>query len=124
MERKKSPVVGFTLLEVMVAISILAIVLVAVFQSQSYSISLSNQNKFLITSSYLAHVCISEIETKGYSSSGTTKGIFGDDFPGYRWQVEVLSSPIPKTKKIKVTISHAEFSPEREFITYYYALES
>ena len=45
---------GFTLLEVMVAISILAIALVAVFGSQSQSLSLANEAKFNTTAPFLA----------------------------------------------------------------------
>lgn len=107
----------------MIAISILAIVLVAVFQSQSFSLSLSHRNKFYTTASYLAQTCIAEIETKGSAATGTMKGLFGDDYPGYKWEVEVLSSPFPRTKKFKVIISNPQTYVNQEYVTYYYALE-
>ncbi|HOJ51415.1 MAG TPA: prepilin-type N-terminal cleavage/methylation domain-containing protein [Syntrophales bacterium] len=114
---------GFTLLEVMIAMSILAIVLVAVFQSQSFSVSVSHDSKFLTTASYLSQICVAEIEMRGAAPSGSMKGTFGENYPNYLWQVEVLSSPIPGTKKFKITVSNKEISPPREFVTYYYGLE-
>ena len=45
---------GFTLLEVMIAMAILAITLVAVYQSQSQSISMAGNSRFLTTASLLA----------------------------------------------------------------------
>lgn len=115
---------GFTLLEVMVAFSILAIVLLAVFQSQSYSVSLTRHNKFFTTASYLARTCAAEIEITGHAATGTMKGTFGDDYPGYSWQVEVLSSPFPGTKKIKITVTNHEIWPDKEYVLYYYVLAS
>ncbi len=40
---------GFTLLEVMIAMAILAISLVAVYQSQSQSLSMASDSRFLTT---------------------------------------------------------------------------
>src|SRR4030042_4550231 len=45
---------GFTLLEVMIAMAILAISLVAVYQSQSQSVSMAANSRFLTTASLLA----------------------------------------------------------------------
>ena len=47
MTQKKAS--GFTLMEVMIAMTILAIALVAIFQSQSQSISMSTDSRFMTT---------------------------------------------------------------------------
>ena len=54
---------GFTLLEVMIAMAIIAIALVAVFGSQSQSLSLANEAKFSTTAALLAQSKMAEIET-------------------------------------------------------------
>ena len=53
---------GFTLLEVMIAMAILATTLVVVFQSQSQSISTTGIARFQTTASLLAQSKIAEIE--------------------------------------------------------------
>ena len=55
---------GFTLLEVMVAMSILAMALVAVFHMQSQSISMAGESRFLTTASLLAQSKMAEIEAE------------------------------------------------------------
>ena len=47
--RGKSDFRGFTLMEVMIAMAILAITLVTVYQSQSQSISMASNARFLTT---------------------------------------------------------------------------
>jgi len=54
---------GFTLMEVMIAMAILAITLVAVFQSQSQSVSMATEVRFLTTASLLAQGKMAEIDT-------------------------------------------------------------
>ena len=53
---------GFTLLEVMIAMAILAITLVALYQSQSQSISMATDSRFLTTASLLAQTRMAEID--------------------------------------------------------------
>ena len=52
---------GFTLLEVMVAMAIIAIAMTAVLNSQSQSISLASEAKFSTTATLLAQMKIAEM---------------------------------------------------------------
>ena len=61
MTQKKAS--GFTLMEVMIAMTILAIALVTIFQSQSQSISMSSDSRFMTTASLLAQSKMVELET-------------------------------------------------------------
>ena len=45
---------GFTLMEVMIAMTILAIALIAIYQLQSQSISMSTDSRFMTTAALLA----------------------------------------------------------------------
>jgi general secretion pathway protein I len=88
---------GFTLLEVMVAISLLAIALTTLFGSQSQSVSLGSTTKFNTQAPLLAQLKLAEI-------TGTTErltsdsGDFGDKFPGYQWKIETEDANLETSK--------------------------
>lgn len=79
---------GFTLLEVLVAISIIAISLTTLFSSQSASLSLAIESKFNTTAALLAREVLAEYQS-GVHQLIDDEGDFGDDFPGFSWKVEV-----------------------------------
>jgi general secretion pathway protein I len=95
---------GFTLLEVMIAMAILAITLVAVFQSQSQSISMENQAKFLTTASLLAQGKMAEMEAADARGVVSGSGDFGANYPDYAWQIDVKDSEISSLKKIELVV--------------------
>jgi len=80
---------GFTLLEVMVAIAIIAITLVTVFGSQSQSLSLANEAKFSTTAALLAQSKMAEIEVVNPEDLVSDSGDFGETFPNYYWKLTV-----------------------------------
>jgi len=80
---------GFTLLEVMVAIAIIAIALTAVLGSQSQSLSLASEAKFSTTAAFLAQGKMAEIEAEKVEDLASDSGDFGEDFPGYGWELSV-----------------------------------
>ncbi len=99
---------GFTLLEVMVAISIIAIVLVAVYKLHLQTISMSSAARFYATAPLLAQGRLSALEADALSDSGD----FGEHFPGYTWELaiediesEVLGEAAEDLKRIEVTVS-------------------
>jgi len=97
---------GFTLLEVMLAMAILAIALVAVFQSQSQSISMTGQARFATTASLLAQSKMAEVETMDPREINADSGDFGDDFPDYSWKVDLTETQVENVKKIEVTVTN------------------
>ena len=80
---------GFTFLEVMVAVALLAITLTAVLGSQSQSVSLASEARFFTTVTLLAQGKMAEIEAKDLDMLSSESGDFGEDFPGYTWEVTV-----------------------------------
>ncbi len=97
---------GFTLLEVMVAMSILAMALVAVFHMQSQSISMAGEARFLTTASLLAQRKMAEIEADKSTDNKSQEGDFAPDYPAYGWTIQVTDTQIAKLKKIEVSIFH------------------
>jgi len=81
---------GFTLLEVMIAVAIIAIALMAVLGSQSQGLSLAGESRFNRTATLLAQGKMAEIEAvKDQRDLNSDSGDFGDEFPGYIWQLSV-----------------------------------
>jgi len=78
---------GFTLLEVMVALAIIAVALTAVLGSQSQSVSLASEARFSTTAPLLAQSKMAEIEIRDPGDLMDDSGDFGEDFPEYTWQV-------------------------------------
>ena len=79
---------GFTLLEVMIAIAILAIALTVLLGNQGKSIRLAEESKFALTASLLMSDKLSELEISEEELSNG-EGDFGEEYPGYFWVVEV-----------------------------------
>jgi general secretion pathway protein I len=78
---------GFTLLEVMIAVSIIAISLVALFGSQSRSLTHATEAHFNIIAPMLASGKLAELKADN-SAPNNDDGDFGDEFPGYTWEIE------------------------------------
>ena len=103
---------GFTLLEVMVSVAIIAIVLVSIIRLQGQTISMNDTIRFYTIAPILANSKIAEIEYKPSEFTLTSSGDFGDTYPGYTWKAEieemkidVMESPELTLKKIDVDIT-------------------
>ncbi|MEA1969663.1 MAG: prepilin-type N-terminal cleavage/methylation domain-containing protein [Thermodesulfobacteriota bacterium] len=91
---------GFTLLEIMVSISIIAIVFLSLFKMQAGNITLSEAEQFYSAAPYLAQKIIAHIETDFTDTSDTSdtsdaSGEFEDDFKNYRWSYSITSEYEP-----------------------------
>ncbi|MDL1964694.1 MAG: prepilin-type N-terminal cleavage/methylation domain-containing protein [Deltaproteobacteria bacterium] len=109
---KLKPNAGFTLLEIMVSISIISIVLVAVYRMHIQTIAMNSSVKFYTTAPLLAHGKIAELEINPSDELTDDSGNFGEEFPGYRWnqsiddiESKLLGTTSKALKKIDVTIS-------------------
>ncbi len=79
---------GFTLLEVMIAVAILAITLTVLFGSQSQSLSLAAEAKFNTHATFLMQEKLAELESKQLELYND-EGDFGEAYPGFRWKIEI-----------------------------------
>lgn len=80
---------GFTLLEVMIAVAIIAIALTTLLGSQSQSVFFANSAKFETMAALLAQSKMSEITIQAADSLSSDSGDFGEDYPGYAWEATV-----------------------------------
>jgi len=95
---------GFTLLEVMIAMAILAIALMAVLQMQSQSISMATEARFTTTASLLAQSKMAEVESGAFLTNRIENGDFGPDYPRYGWNLKVADTRIPGFKRVEMTV--------------------
>jgi general secretion pathway protein I len=106
------PASGFTLLEVMIAMAIMAIVLVSVYRLHSQTLSMTTANRFYTQAPLLAQSKMSQLEATSSDVVSGDSGDFGDKFPGYGWSVstdevssEALGEAAENLKRIDVTVT-------------------
>jgi len=80
---------GFTLLEVMVAVAVIAIAFVTLIGAQSQSVSIATRSKFDAMASLLAQRKIAELNLLDYNELAGGEGNFGEDSPNFTWRVKV-----------------------------------
>lgn len=83
---------GFTLLEVMVALGIMAIVLVSVYRLQSQTLTMSMESRFYTQAPLLARSALVRLEQSKEREMISGQGDFGREFPGYQWQIAVTEA--------------------------------
>jgi general secretion pathway protein I len=119
---------GFTLLEVMVAMSIIAIVLLAVYRLHSQTLMMNYSARFYTTAPLLAQQKLSELELSESDALIDAAGNFGEDHAGYGWEVSVgnIESELIKTaaenlKRIdlKITLNQDELAYTLRTYRYY-----
>jgi len=82
---------GFTILEVMISVSIIAFIFVSVFRMQSGTIELAIAGKFNSTAPMLAKKILNDVSSN-LANWSEFEGDFGDDFPGFKWCIEIFES--------------------------------
>ncbi len=103
---------GFTLLEIMVAISIIAIVFMSVFKMHAQTISMTASTRLYAIAPILAKNRLAEFLSQSPDELSDDSGDFGDDYAGYGWKIAVedvesedLGTDTGHLKRIDVIIS-------------------
>jgi general secretion pathway protein I len=111
MRRQARPARGFTLLEVMIAVSIVAIVLLAVYRVHSQTLLMNHAASFYTVAPLLAQNKLAELQMMPPEDLVDESGNFGENFPGYSWEVaiqpvetEVLESEAENLKRIDLKL--------------------
>jgi general secretion pathway protein I len=103
---------GFTLIEIMAAISIIAIVLVSVYKLHAQTIAMNSEIRFYATAPMLAQKKMAEIESKSRQDISDESGDFGEQFPNYSFNIAIndvesreLGNVAENLKRIDITVS-------------------
>lgn len=112
---KDRPAAGFTLLEVMIALSIIAIVLVSVLRMQGQTISMNEAFRFYTIAPQLATSRMNEFRMDPQALDFNSSGDFGEDYPGYQWKAAVQEKTLvtPENheipfKQVDVTVTYQD----------------
>jgi general secretion pathway protein I len=118
---------AFTLLEVMIAVSIIAIALVTLLGSQSRSLSHATEAQFNIIAPMLASLKLAEVKG-GTVAAENDDGDFGENFSGYSWKMAVedavfdeyqeLAKLAKPLQRVEITILWSA-APYSYSLTYY-----
>lgn len=109
---KGKPENGFTLMEVMVALSVVAIALTAIYRMHTQTLFMDARGRFDTVATQLARQKLADMETIKLEDFSGDSGDFGSAHPGYLWQIQtedvssdLLKADGPTLKRITVTIS-------------------
>jgi general secretion pathway protein I len=108
---------GFTLLEVMLAMALLAIVLPVLLGLRNRDLDLRERAREITTATLLAQEKLLETELLAVRPTGDQSGDFkdappglsfratGEDrAPGYRWRRSIVPTPLEKVQEIRVEV--------------------
>jgi len=127
---------GFTLLEVLLAVAILAIALPVLLGLRNFDLELQSRSMDLTTATLLAQEKLLETELSGSFPIGESTGEFlmpapgvqssiteTDRAPGYRWKRSITPTPLELIREVKIQISWLRGQQEEtlEVSTYVFA---
>ena len=114
---KKSDQRGFTLLEVLIALSILALTLPIMLGLRNFDLDLHVRAGDITAATMLAQEKLMETEVSTVFPLGETSGDFRNPAPGvqsvfndqnraekYRWKRVVTTTPLPAVREVKIQV--------------------
>jgi len=104
----RNRVLGFTLLEVLVAVAILAIAMAAILKANVQSLDTLTRSRETSTASLLAAGKLAEVEAAGVAKWSELRGDFGEDYPDYTWEVETSSTQVEGLVRVTVIVQRGE----------------
>lgn len=93
---------GFTLLEVMIALTIAGGVLLTVISSVNYHLSVVGRDNEETTAALVGRA---KMDDPDFDKSTETKGNFAPDHPDLKWEREKTDTQIPGLSQVRLTVS-------------------
>lgn len=94
---------GFTLLEVMIALAIVATALMALLSLGNRSIGVHDRLQKTTRATLLAQAKMAEFETSGLPQD-SDNGSFAEPFEDFRWRFTLAETPLPSIVEVKVIV--------------------
>ena len=108
---------GFTLLEVMVALAIMAGVVITVLGSVNYHLGLLSAERDSTTLTLLARTRLVELEQQA-GLPPKSEGTFSPLHPDVTWRAELFATPYPVLQKLVVTVQRRSDKREVALVRY------
>ena len=110
---------GFTLLEVLVALTIVAFAFVGLLGLHNRNLTVVGQDQDLTRATLLARQLITEMEvSEEFPELGTSTGEFGN-YPGFRWDREVDETLLPDVRRVRLRVIWDERIPNACELLYF-----
>jgi general secretion pathway protein I len=113
---------GFTLLEVMVALAIIAYAIVGLLGLHARNIQMIGRDQSLTRATLLARELISQIQfqvsTNGLQDLGDSQGAF-EGYPGYRWERRVMPTGLDEMREVVIRVIWNEATPSACELVYF-----
>ncbi|MBI5038651.1 MAG: prepilin-type N-terminal cleavage/methylation domain-containing protein [Nitrospirae bacterium] len=111
---------GFTLLEVMVALLIIATSFIVLLHSRNQSVIAADYARHMTIATLLATEKMGEMEQGGIDTTGEDSGNFGEAYPEFLWRTIISDTPYEQVREVRVEISWGEGKGHRsvELVNY------
>jgi len=113
---------GFTLVEVLLTVTILAIGIIGVLRAYAVSVNSLGIGQENIDAVCLLKEKMSEIEQDALKQKGilpeTSTGEFGGNFADYKWELDIKPSTLDSLNEVKLTVFHKESTRKFTLWTY------
>jgi general secretion pathway protein I len=97
---------GFTLLEIMVALAIIAFAVVTYLHAQNMSLAMLNESANLTLGTLLAKSRMVALESSEISGPVEREGTFEEaEYAMFRWKEHLVSTPLPRVLEAHVEIA-------------------
>ncbi len=106
---------GFTLLEVMVALAIMAGVILTVISSFNYNLSVVSRDREETIAVILGRAKLDDPE---YKPTDGEKGTFAPDWPGIKWNTQITSTDYPGVSRVVFTVSWNDEQRKIDLVQY------
>jgi general secretion pathway protein I len=117
--RRAGGAAGFSLIEVIVALTIVAIAFVGLLGLHNRNIAMIARDQDLTRATLLARQFITEMEVvEQWPDSGTSRGEFANA-PGFAWEREVTDTDLPTVRRVVVRVIWDERQPNACELIYY-----
>jgi general secretion pathway protein I len=97
---------GFTLVEVLVALAIVAIALAAAGRSVALATDSALEHKLRVLSGVVAENRMAELAARrAWPGAGLTEGTERQGGVEFRWRAEVFATPHPRLQRVEIRVS-------------------
>ena len=108
---------GFSLLEIIICLGLIATALMAVFQLQAQNLDLQSESRFITTAHHLSQERLARIRNADGLLPGNSSGDFGEDFPQYIYREDIMPVPgVEHLYKVNLLIALASAEAARNYV--------
>lgn len=109
---------GFTLIEVIVALTVIAYAFVGLLGLHNRNIAMIANDQDLTRATLLARQFITEMELAEFPEVGVRRGEFGNA-PGFVWEADVQETELPSIRRVDLRVIWDERNPNACELIYY-----